>query len=110
MFCSSCKCLSFCYEWLLSTVINVHFIGDDGSSLSVDIGLRKFQQMQRSLFVSTKTEVSQILQSSYKENHVVFESSTVNRNAIIGSWSVPGVTNINISAIIQKVDNKSCET
>lgn len=49
MFCSSCKCLSFCYEWLLSMVIFLHSIGDDGSSLSVDIGLKKFQQMQRSL-------------------------------------------------------------
>lgn len=43
MFCSNRKCLSFCYEWLLSMVINAHFIGDDGSSLSVDIGLKKFQ-------------------------------------------------------------------
>lgn len=67
--------------------------------------------MQRSFFASTKTEVSQILQSSCKEKYVVlFESSTVNRNAIIGSYSAPGVTNINISAIIQKIDNKSCET
>lgn len=41
---------------------------------------------------------------------MLFESSTLNRNAIIGSYSAPGVTNINISAIIQKMDNKSCET
>lgn len=67
--------------------------------------------MQRSLLASTKTEVSHILQSSYKEKHtVLFESDTLNRNAIIGSYSAPGVTNINISAIIQKMDNKSCET
>lgn len=52
-----------------------------------------------------------MLQSSYKEKRIVlFESSTLNRNAIIGSYSAPGVTNINISAIIQKMDNKSCET
>lgn len=38
-----CKCLSFCYEWFLSMVINAHFIADDGSSLSVHIGLKKFQ-------------------------------------------------------------------
>lgn len=45
-----------------------------------------------------------------KKNMVLFESSTLNRNAIIGLYSGPGVTNISISAIIQKMDNKSRET
>jgi len=72
-------------------VTNIHFVGDDGSSLPVEVGLKKIPvDAQRSLSAILKTEVSHILQNSYKEKHIVFcESSTLTRNATIGTQVPP---------------------
>lgn len=80
-------------------VTNVHFIGDDGISLPLEIHLKKNPvDAQRLLFAFPKTEGSHILLSSYKEKHIVLpeRSTTLIRNATIGPYSAPGVTNMSI--------------